>query len=73
MNNLFYFFSICTTGVEYYNNNRYHESLKNLKPADVYYGKGEKILKKRAEIKKKAINLHKNVFMNQKLSKFVLK
>ena len=36
--------------VEYYNNNRYHESLKNLKPADVYCGKGEKILKKRAEI-----------------------
>ena len=30
--------------VEYYNHRRYHESLNNLTPADVYYGRGQSIL-----------------------------
>ena len=30
--------------VEYYNNHRYHESLNNLTPADVYFGKDKKII-----------------------------
>ena len=38
--------------VEYYNNDRYHEALNNLTPADVYYGKGRQILSRRAKIKK---------------------
>lgn len=37
--------------VDYYNNRRYHESLQNLTPADVYFGRGEKILKQRQIIK----------------------
>jgi len=37
--------------VEYYNNYRYHESLDNLTPADVYYGKRREILQKRDLIK----------------------
>ena len=41
--------------VDHYNNHRYHESLKNLTPADVYHGRGAKILKKREEIKKQTI------------------
>ncbi len=41
--------------VEYYNNCRYHESLGNLTPADVYYGRGAKILKMREEVKKQTI------------------
>lgn len=36
--------------VENYNNKRYHESLKNLAPADVYFGRSEKILEKRRQI-----------------------
>jgi putative transposase len=41
--------------VEHYNNHRYHESLANLTPADVYLGRGAKILKMREEIKKQTI------------------
>ena len=37
--------------VEYYNHQRYHESLQNLTPADVYYGRGEMILHERKRIK----------------------
>ena len=41
--------------VEYYNNQRYHESLKNLTPADVYFGRGQTILLKRERIKRDTI------------------
>ena len=41
--------------VDHYNNRRYHESLGNLTPADVYHGRGAKILKMREEIKQKTI------------------
>ncbi len=41
--------------VDYYNNRRYHESLGNLTPADVYHGRGAKILKMREKIKKQTI------------------
>ena len=37
--------------VEYYNNHRYHESLGNLTPADVYFGRGPAILAEREKIK----------------------
>ena len=37
--------------VNYYNHERYHESLNNLTPADVYYGRGEEILEQREKIK----------------------
>ena len=38
--------------VEYYNNERYHESLNNVTPADVYFGRDKSIIRKRAKIKK---------------------
>jgi len=38
-----------------YNNKRYHESLGNLTPADVYFGRAEQILKQREEIKRKTM------------------
>jgi transposase InsO family protein/transposase-like protein len=37
--------------VDYYNHKRYHESLNNLTPADVFYGRGQSILDKREKIK----------------------
>ena len=41
--------------IDFYNNNRLHESLNNLAPADVYFNRGAKILKQREEIKHKTI------------------
>ena len=38
--------------VENYNNKRLHESLNNLTPADVYFGRGQAILEERKRIKK---------------------
>lgn len=43
--------------VDHYNNHRNHESLANLSPADVYHGRGMKILKMRERIKKQAIRI----------------
>jgi len=43
--------------VDYYNSRRYHESLNNLTPADVYFGRGQTILKRRENIKLKTIEL----------------
>ena len=39
--------------VTHYNHRRYHESLSNLTPADVYFGRGETILRTRERIKRK--------------------
>ena len=41
--------------VEHYNHCRYHESLANLTPADVYFGRGQTILLQRERIKRKTI------------------
>jgi putative transposase len=41
--------------VEHYNNRRYHESLDNLTPAAVYFGRGSRLLLRREEIKRKTI------------------
>jgi len=41
--------------VEHYNHHRYHESLGNLTPADVYFGRDQAILKERQRIKRQTI------------------
>jgi transposase InsO family protein len=41
--------------VEYYNHQRYHESLGNLTPADVYFGRGQTVLLQRERIKRRTI------------------
>ena len=41
--------------IDHYNHRRYHESLQNLTPADVYFERGQTILKQRERIKRKTI------------------
>ena len=41
------------TFVDHYNHRQYHESINNLAPADVYFGRGLAILKQRERIKLK--------------------
>jgi putative transposase len=41
--------------VDHYNHHRYHESLANLTPADVYFGRGQAIPAERQKIKKLTI------------------
>ena len=41
--------------VDHYNNHRYHESLSNVTPADVYFGRAKDILRERETIKKQTI------------------
>jgi len=41
--------------VEHYNHQRYHESLKNVTPADAYFGRAQAILKQRERIKQQTL------------------
>jgi len=50
--------------VDYYNNERYHESLDNVTPADMYQGRRITILNERDIIKQET--LKKRKILNQK-------
>ena len=45
--------------VNYYNHERYHESINNLTPADVYAGRTEIVLNEREEIKQKTMKMRR--------------
>ena len=47
--------------VEYYNHHRYHESLKNVTPADAYFGRAEAIINRRERIKRKTLE-HRRLY-----------
>ena len=49
--------------VEYYNNQRYHESLKNVTPADVYFGRDKEIIKKRNQLKEQTLALRRQQYL----------
>jgi len=55
--------------VEYYNNQRYHESLNNLTPEDVYTGRDKRILTERERIK--AITLKNRRIQNLKMENHI--
>ena len=49
--------------VEYYNNERVHESLDNLTPMDVFTGKTKDVLEKRAEIKRQTLQIRRMQYL----------
>jgi putative transposase len=53
--------------VEYYNYKRYHESLDNVTPADVYFGRKEKVLRQREKIKKRTMRLRLKLHKQRKI------
>jgi putative transposase len=48
--------------VDYYNNERYHESLGNVTPADMYYGRAEEVRAKRERIKRRTMRLRRRLY-----------
>jgi transposase InsO family protein len=51
--------------VSYYNYERYHESLENLTPADVYFGRKKEVLSKREKIKRMTLMQRRRVHQQQ--------
>ena len=54
--------------VDYYNNRRYHESLQNVTPADVYFGRAQSILNQRQITKEKTMNKRRKTHLKQMLN-----
>lgn len=48
--------------IDYYNHERYHESLSNLTPADVFYGRGQEILERRRQIKRNTLAMRRQMY-----------
>ena len=47
--------------IEYYNHARYHESLNNVKPVDVYEGRSKQILERREKIKQRTLQMRRQL------------
>jgi putative transposase len=45
--------------IDYYNNERYHESLNNVTPADVYFGRNKQIETRREQLKNKTLYIRR--------------
>ncbi len=52
--------------VRYYNDRRYHESLENCTPADVYYGRHHQVLSEREKIKRLTLQRRKRDYLAAK-------
>ena len=57
--------------VQYYNNQRYHESFNIVTPSDVYFKRDKQILEKRAAIKFKTLKHRRMKYRNEKLLELV--
>ncbi len=59
--------------VDYYNHERYHDSLNNLTPADVYYGRGQQVLERREQIKLNTLAMRSKMhYVNQMKSQTLM-
>ena len=56
-----------TEWVDYYNHQRYHESLENVRPADAYWGRQEHIVAERQKIKQQTMAQRRKSHIIQKL------
>ena len=54
--------------VNFYNNHRYHESLNNMTPADVYYGRENEVLERRQKIKEQTIKKRRKIHLTNQLN-----
>ena len=54
--------------VNYYNHERYHESLSNLTPADVFYCRGQEVLDQRAMIKSNTLATRRKTHYDRQAS-----
>ena len=54
--------------VQYYNHERYHQSLNNLTPADVSYGRGTNILCMRRKSKQQTLNERRRLQRQNKVA-----
>jgi putative transposase len=50
--------------VDYYNHHRYHESLDNLIPADVFFGRREEVLNRRQQIKQQTLMARRQQYLS---------
>ena len=54
--------------VDHYNHERYHESLNNLTPADVFYGRGQQILERRERIKSDTLSARRQMYYDNQVT-----
>jgi len=52
--------------ITYYNHERYHESLNNLTPADVFYGRDQAILQQRKMIKENTMSMRRKIYYDNR-------
>lgn len=52
--------------ISYYNQERYHESLNNLTPADVFYGRDQEILEQRKMIKQNTMSMRRRMYYDNR-------
>lgn len=53
--------------IDYYNNKRYHESLDNLTPVDIYLRRSQEILNKRKQTKHLTLKNRRKKYLEEKI------